>query len=211
MTKIKILVAGHGGQGVLLLSDYIAYTAMLDGKHVAYTPSYGPETRGGKAKCYVVVSDEEVDNPIVEEPDVEIVMNQPSMDFLSYLRPDGLFIYNKSLVDAAPDRDDVKTFGLPATEIADNLKFEIPKGAVADTKMFANAVMFGAFIELCAPKTGDEVIKESLKHLLGGKKEELTALNYLGLTRGREFVRANPEEESSAKGPFHRIPAWAGQ
>ncbi len=211
MTKIKILVAGHGGQGVLLLSDYIAYTAMLDGKHVAYTPSYGPETRGGKAKCYVVISDEEVDNPIVEDPDVEIIMNQPSMDFLNYLRPKGLFMYNKSLVDSAPDRDDVKSFGIPATEIADQLKFDVPKGTVADTKMFANAVMFGSFIELCAPKIGEELLKESLKHFLAGKKEELTTLNYLGLTRGREFVRANPPEESAPQAPFHCIPAWAAQ
>ena len=211
MTKIKVLVAGHGGQGVLLLSDYIAYTAMLDGKHVAYTPSYGPETRGGKAKCYVVVSDEEVDNPIVEEPDVEIIMNQPSMDFLNFLRPQGLLMYNKSLIDAAPDRDDVRAFGIPATEIADRLRFEVPNGAVTDTKMFANAVMFGAFIELCAPKTDDEMIKESLKHFLGGKKEQLITLNYLGLTRGREFVRANPEEKLPAKAPFHCIPAWAAQ
>jgi 2-oxoglutarate ferredoxin oxidoreductase subunit gamma len=211
MTKIKVLVAGHGGQGVLLLSDFIAYTSMLDGKHVAYTPSYGPETRGGKAKCYVVVSDEEVDNPIVEEPDVEIIMNQPSMDFLNYLRPEGLFIYNKSLVNTPPDRDDVQTFGIPATEIADQLKFEIPKGSVTDTKMFANAVMFGAFIELCAPKTGEEVIKESLKHLLGGKKADLTTLNYLGLTRGREFVHENPIEKFSTKAPFHCVPAWAAQ
>jgi len=211
MTKIKILVAGHGGQGVLLLSDYIAYTAMLDGKHVAYTPSYGPETRGGKAKCYVVLSDEEVDNPIVEEPDVEIIMNQPSMDFLNYLRPQGLCVYNKSLVESAPDRDDVKTFGIPATEIADELKFEVPKGSISDSKMFANAVMFGAFIELCAPKTDEGMIKESLKHFLGGKREELTTLNYLGLTRGREFVRANPRQESSVKSGFHCIPAWAAQ
>jgi len=211
MTKIKVLVAGHGGQGVLLLSDYIAYTALLDGKHVAYTPSYGPETRGGKAKCYVVVSDEEVDNPIVEEPDVEIIMNQPSMDFLNYLRPQGLFMYNKSLVDTAPDRDDVKAFAIPATEIADRLRIEIPAGTVPDTKMFANAVMFGAFIEICAPKTDEGVIKESLKHFMEGKREELVAFNYLGLTRGREFVRANPQEEFSAKTPFHCIPAWAAQ
>jgi 2-oxoglutarate ferredoxin oxidoreductase subunit gamma len=211
MTKIKILVAGHGGQGVLLLSDYIAYTAMLDGKHVAYTPSYGPETRGGKAKCYVVLSDEEVDNPIVEEPDVEIIMNQPSMDFLNYLRPEGLCLYNKSLVESAPDRDDVKTFGIPATEIADQLRFEVPQGSTSDTKMFANAVMFGAFLELCAPKTDEGMIKESLKHFLGGKREELTTLNYLGLTKGREFVRANPPPEFSATSGFHCIPAWAAQ
>jgi len=211
LSKLKILVAGHGGQGVLLLSDYIAYTAMLEGRHVAYTPSYGPETRGGKAKCYVVVSDEEVDNPIVEDPDVEIIMNQPSMDFVNYLRPQGLCIYNKTLVEAAPDRDDVKPFGVPATEIADQLKFDVPKSNITDSKMFANAVMFGAFVEICAPKTREEMIKESLKHFLGGKKEELTTLNYLGLTKGREFVRANPQEGIASKSSFHCIPTWAAQ
>jgi 2-oxoglutarate ferredoxin oxidoreductase subunit gamma len=211
MTKTKILVAGHGGQGVLLLSDYIAYTAMLEGKHVAYTPSYGPETRGGKAKCYVVLSDEEVDNPIVEEPDVEIIMNQPSMDFLNYLRPNGLVIYNTSLVDTGADRDDVKPFGIPATEIADRIRYENPSGTVTDTKMFANAVMFGAFIELCSPRIDENRIKESLKYLLTGKKEDLITLNYLGLTRGREFVRANPPEDLPVKTPFHCVPAWAAE
>lgn len=211
MTKTKILVAGHGGQGVLLLSDYIAYTAMLEGKHVAYTPSYGPETRGGKAKCYVVLSDEEVDNPIVEEPDIELIMNQPSMDFLNYLRPNGLVIYNTSLVDTGADRDDVRPFGIPATEIADRLRYELPAGALNDTKMFANAVMFGAFIELCSSKIDENRIKESLRYFMTGKKEDLTAMNYLALTRGREFVRANPTEELSVKTPFHCVPAWAAQ
>jgi 2-oxoglutarate ferredoxin oxidoreductase subunit gamma len=211
VTKTKILVAGHGGQGVLLLSDYIAYTAMIAGKHVAYTPSYGPETRGGKAKCYVVVSDEEVDNPIVEEPDIEIIMNQPSMDFLNYLRPAGLVIYNTSLVDTGADRDDVKSFGIPATEIADRLRIDVSSSTIGDTKMFANAVMFGAFVELCASSIDENRIKESLKYLLAGKKEELITLNYLGLTRGREFVKANPVEELKVKQPFHCIPAWAAQ
>jgi 2-oxoglutarate ferredoxin oxidoreductase subunit gamma len=211
MTKTKLLVAGHGGQGVLLLSDYIAYAAMLEGKHVAYTPSYGPETRGGKAKCYVVISDEEVDNPIVEEPDVEIIMNQPSMEFLNYLRPNGLVIYNASLVDTGVDRDDVRSLGIPATEIADQLKNEIQSKGINDTKMFANAVMFGAFIGLCAPEIDDGRIKESLKYFLSGKKEDLIGLNYLALKKGREFVQANPIAEFSEKWPFHCIPAWAEQ
>ena len=210
MTKTKILVAGHGGQGVLLLSDYIAYTAMLEGKHVAYTPSYGPETRGGKAKCYVVLSDDEVDNPIVEEADVEIIMNQPSMDFLDYLRPNGVFVYNKSLVDSEPDRPDVKALGIPATEVADRLKSEVSTG-IADTKMFANAVMFGAFVELCSPKTDDNRVRESLKHFLSGKREELMTLNFLAVTRGRDFVRANPVVDPRGGASFHSPPSWAVQ
>ena len=211
MTKTKVLIAGHGGQGVLLLSDYIAYTAMLQGKHVAYTPSYGPETRGGKAKCYVVISDEEVDNPIAEEPDVEIIMNQPSMDFLNYLRPNGLIMYNTSLVDTEVDRDDVKQLGIPATEIADNLKLESASTSMGDTKMFANSVMFGAFIELCAPQVQEDHVKESLKHFLAGKKEELMTINYTAISKGREFVKANPIPEFIAKSPFHCLPAWASQ
>ncbi len=211
MTKTKLLVAGHGGQGVLLLSDYIAYTAMLEGKHVAYTPSYGPETRGGKAKCYVVISDEEVDNPIVEEPDVEIIMNQPSMEFLNYLRPNGLVVYNASLVDTGVDRDDVRSLGIPATEIAEQLKGEGQSKGINDTKIFANAVMFGAFIQLCALEIEDDRIKESLKYFLSGRKEDLIGLNYLALRKGREFVQANPIPEFSAKSPFHCIPAWTDQ
>ena len=208
---MKVLIAGHGGQGVLLLSDYIAYTAMLEGKHVAYTPSYGPETRGGKAKCYVVISDEEVDNPIAEEPDVEIIMNQPSMDFLNYLRPNGLVVYNTSLVNTEIDRDDVKRIGVPATEIADNLKRDDSSIKMGDTKMFANSVMFGAFIQLCAPQVQDDQVKESLKHFLAGKKDELITLNYRALTKGREFVKANPVPEIAPTASFHCVPAWASQ
>jgi 2-oxoglutarate ferredoxin oxidoreductase subunit gamma len=211
MSTLKVLAAGHGGQGVLLLGDYIAYAAMLEGKHVAYTPSYGPETRGGKAKCYVVISDEEVDNPIAEVPDVELIMNQPSMDFLASLRPKGLIIYNRSLVDTELDRDDVKRFAIPATEMADGLKGEASSQGIQDPKMFANAVMFGAFLELCAPQIKDDRIKESLKHLLAGKKEGLLSLNYVALMKGREYVRANPMADHLTLSPFHCVPSWAAQ
>jgi 2-oxoglutarate ferredoxin oxidoreductase subunit gamma len=188
LSHTRVLIAGHGGQGILLLGDYIAYTAMLQGKHVAYTPSYGPETRGGKAKCYVIISDGEVDNPIAEEPDIELIMNQPSMDFLSQLRPGGLIIYNKSLIDTRVNRDDVRKLGIPSTEIADNLKHDPKSGDLSDTKMFANAVMFGAFLELCARETSDDQVKESLKHFLAEKKDNLMPLNYLAIMKGRKFA-----------------------
>ena len=211
MTKIKVLIAGHGGQGVLLLGDYIAYAAMLEGKHVAYTPSYGPETRGGKAKCYVIISDEKVDNPIAEEPDIEIIMNQPSMDYLNYLRPDGLVIYNKSLIQDGFERDDLRAVAVPATEIADDLKHEPQASGARDTKMFANSVMFGAFVEACAPNLKGDIVKGMLKYFLEGKKESFIPINDLAIKKGREYVRANPPPERNAQWPYHCIPSWATQ
>jgi 2-oxoglutarate ferredoxin oxidoreductase subunit gamma len=209
MSKMRILIAGHGGQGILLLGDYVAYTAMLQGKHVAYIPSYGPETRGGKTKCYVIVSDEVVDNPIAEEPDVEVILNQPSMDFLKNLHPNGLIIYNKSLIETHIDREDIRRFGIPATEIAENLGNEMP--SKTDTKMFANAVMFGAFLAICAPTVTDDPVKETLKHFLAGKKETLMSINYLAIEKGKAFVNANQPEGNSEKWPYHTIPSWAAQ
>jgi 2-oxoglutarate ferredoxin oxidoreductase subunit gamma len=190
---MRVLIAGHGGQGILLLGDYVAYVAMLGGKHVAYTPSYGPETRGGKAKCYVIISNGTIDNPIAEEPDVEMIMNQPSMDFLGQLHPGGSIIYNESLVDGPIARVDVRKLAIPATEIADNMKRELRPSKNADTKMFANAVMFGAFLESCAPQTNDDQIKESIKHFLAAKKEDLMPLNYLAITKGRKFASQSSE------------------
>jgi len=210
VSRTKILIAGFGGQGILLLGDYIAYSAMLAGKHVAYIPSYGPETRGGKAKCYVIVSDEEVDNPIAEEPDVELIMNQPSMDFLSNLRSEGLIVYNESLVDTAVDRDDVKTLAIPATEIAENLKQDLPPDNKQDTKMFANSVMFGAFLQVCAPDVQNDRVKETLMHFLGGKRETLIPVNYSAIARGKEFARSHPIT-TPGKSAYNSIPSWATQ
>jgi len=192
----------------MLLGDYMAYAAMLQGKHVAYIPSYGPETRGGKAKCYVIISDEAVDNPIAEEPDVELILNQPSMDFLQDLHSKGLIIYNQSLIQTEVDRDDVESFGIPATEIAENLRSEVQ--SKSDTKMFANAVMFGAFLEMCAPDLSSQTLKETLNHFLAGKKDSLISLNYLAIEKGKAFVKSNKENRGKPS-PYPNMPSRATQ
>jgi 2-oxoglutarate ferredoxin oxidoreductase subunit gamma len=183
-------VSGHGGQGVLLLGDYIAYSAMLGGKHVAYTPSYGPETRGGKAKCYVVISDDVIDTPIPEEADLMIIMNQPSMDFVPLLRKGGLLLYNSSLIDEAPQRNDIEKIAVPATETADSLGKETGSATIGDvrptldTRYMANSVMFGAYLGTPAGRSSKKHLNETLEHFLAGKKPELLELNQMAVKRG---------------------------
>jgi 2-oxoglutarate ferredoxin oxidoreductase subunit gamma len=187
VSKTEILLSGHGGQGVLLLGDYIAYSAMLDGKHVAYTPSYGPETRGGKAKCYVVISDEEIDTPIPEEPDLMIILNRPSMDFVPMLRKDGLLLYNSSLIQEESQKNDIKKIAVPATEIADSLGKELnptSSGESNDTRFVANSVMFGAYLGTPAGQTARKHLDETLEHFLAGKKSSLLELNRLAVEHG---------------------------
>jgi 2-oxoglutarate ferredoxin oxidoreductase subunit gamma len=193
VSKTQILLSGHGGQGVLLLGDYIAYSAMLDGKHVVYTPSYGPETRGGKAKCYVVISEDDIDTPIPEEPDLMIIMNQPSMDFVPLLGKGGLLLYNSSLIDGEPQRSDIRKIAVPATEIAGSLGKDLNAHLLGDTKdtgFVANSVMFGAYLGTPAGKAATRHLDQTLEHFLVGKKAGLLELNRLAIERGLTHVTA---------------------
>lgn len=118
----EFIFAGFGGQGVLLIGQLISYAGMMDGKHVTWMPSYGPEMRGGTANCSVVISDHEVGCPIVGEPDAVLVMNNPSLEkFESMLKPGGVLIINSSLVSVKPTRSDIRIIEVPATDLEEEL------------------------------------------------------------------------------------------
>jgi 2-oxoglutarate ferredoxin oxidoreductase subunit gamma len=200
VTKTQILLSGHGGQGVLLLGDCIAYSAVLDGRHVVYTPSYGPETRGGKARCYVVISDDEIDTPIPEEPDLMIILNQPSMDFVPILGKGGILLYNSSLIQESPQRDDIMKIPIPATELADSLAKELSPeilGDTRDTRFVANLVMFGAYLGTPAGRRANRHLDETLQHFLGGKKASLIELNRSAAERGLRLMSTMPTSNRS--------------
>ena len=94
----KMLIAGFGGQGVILAGKLIAHAGMLEGKNVSHIPSYGVEMRGGTANCAVTISDQEVASPFVPHPTTLVVMNKPSLDkFEGSVLPGGNIFINSSL------------------------------------------------------------------------------------------------------------------
>jgi 2-oxoglutarate ferredoxin oxidoreductase subunit gamma len=188
--KSEIIVAGHGGQGVLELANYLSYYELLKGKYVAYTPSYGPESRGGKVKCYVVSSEEKIDCPIVEEPGCLIIMNIPSMDFVPLLRSGGLLLMNSSLIPEMEIRKDIHVLKVPATEIADRL--ENP-GNIQDTKIASNCVMLGAYLSATGEELDRNVLEEVFGHFLVDRKAMFIPLDMLAVEKGYEYLHQIPQ------------------
>jgi 2-oxoglutarate ferredoxin oxidoreductase subunit gamma len=183
------LIVGHGGQGVLDLGNFIAYDAILRGQKVAYTPSYGPETRGGKVRCYVIRSDEEIDSPIVDEPDVLVAMNNPSMDFETAVKQRGLLLMNSSLIDRPQTRKDIETVRIPATEIAEGMRNEAAD--LPDTRVLQNAVMYGAVIASENDVINEEQTRVVLEHVYSGTKSRFIPANLKATLRGDGFVRTS--------------------
>ena len=151
----KAILAGFGGQGVLMMGVTLANAAMREEKHVTYLPTYGAEVRGGTANCTVSVGDEEIDSPIASNPDYLVVLNAPSLNkFQSVLRQGGDCLVNTSLVRQKPIRRDVNVHEIAASEMAEGM------GDIRSTNM----IMLGSFLKISGmvrPETVLEIIEET--------------------------------------------------
>ena len=91
-----IKIAGFGGQGVLLLGQFLAEMGMREGLEVSWLPSYGPEMRSGSAHCHVCLSKDRIGSPVLSRPDVLIAMNEISLrKFAAQVAPGGTIIYGR--------------------------------------------------------------------------------------------------------------------
>ncbi|MBA7497851.1 Pyruvate synthase subunit PorC [subsurface metagenome] len=175
----RIIISGFGGQGVMLIGRLLAYAGMIEGKKVAWMPSYGPEMRGGTANCTVLISSNEIGSPIVSHPKVLIAMNQPSLDkFESNVSENGLIILNDSLIKREVNRNDVKVIRIPADDIADKL----------GNSRAANMVVLGAYVKK-SKVVKMETIFKALEKALAGRNKKLLELNKEALKQGAELVK----------------------
>jgi len=170
----EIIFAGFGGQGVLFAGQLLAYTALEEGKHVTWIPSYGPEMRGGTANCTVVVSDDPIGSPVCKHPSIAVVFNNPSLEKYESVTADGgLLVVNQSLIVTPPARDDIEIVLIPATAIASEL------GQVRVTNM----VLLGALLAR-KPLVAMETVQHVLQQKLGQRKAHLHEVNITALERG---------------------------
>ena len=178
--KKGYIFAGFGGQGMLLIGKFLAMANMLDGKHVSWLPSYGPEMRGGTANCSVIVSDEEVASPMIDKADVLIAMNLPSLDkFEHTVKPGGLIVVNSSIIDRKVQRDDVRVVYCDAAHIAENVKN--PKGA--------NVAILGAMMGADDASVSMDKMVEAIRIELGERKARFLDGNKAALVAGMDLSK----------------------
>ena len=171
------LIAGFGGQGLLFAGKFLAYKGLLENKEVSWLPSYGPEMRGGTASCSVIIGDEPVGSPIVEHPDVLMVMNLPSLNrYEQAVQPGGTIFVDSSLVERKVERSDVKAIYVPATRLA----------VENDMTPLANMILTGKILEEMGEFAVDGV-QAALKKVVSAKHPEMFDLNLKALQIGRDF------------------------
>lgn len=169
----RIIIAGSGGQGIMLLGKVLAETAMREGRFVTWLPAYGAEVRGGTSHCMVVISDVQIGSPFIEKADTLIIMNGPSLEkFKNRIKEKGLLIINSSLASGAVNKN-LLTFKYPFTEMA------IKAGNIR----VANMVALGCFLSRTKVVSLKNVL-EVITDLAPQDKKNLVAINKAALEEG---------------------------
>jgi len=170
----EFIIAGFGGQGIVSSGIILAYAGLLENLNVTFFPSYGAEMRGGTANCSVVVSDEKIASPVVVNPDIVIIMNEPSLlKFEPLVKPGGILFFNQTLIKSRPKRNDIEVIAVEANKIAE----ELGQGRIA------NMVMLGALIKK-TKIVGIESMKKAQRKRFSRASEEQLTVNDRALERG---------------------------
>lgn len=173
----RLIIAGSGGQGIMLLGKVLAEAAMREDKFVTWLPAYGAEVRGGTAYCMVVISDKEISSPFIDKADSLILMNEPSfLRFHKRIKSKGLSVVNSSLVKQ--DISDKKgCLKYPFSEIAER---------IGNIKV-ANMVALGCYLaqaKIVQAKTVLKVIAE----IAPAEKKDLIKINQEALLEGMNLA-----------------------
>jgi 2-oxoglutarate ferredoxin oxidoreductase subunit gamma len=170
----RVLIAGSGGQGVVLIGRLLANVAIETIQHVTFFPSYGAEVRGGTSSCQVILSNREIASPLSDELDSLILMNQQSVDrFAANITNRSLVVVNTSLCKIAPGS---QWSGIPATELANKL---------GDDRV-SNFIILGAYTarrRTIAPSA----IRDSIRQLLQKKGAKVVDCNIRAFNCGLEY------------------------
>ena len=146
----EIIIAGFGGQGVLSMGKILAYSGMMQDQEVSWMPSYGPEMRGGTANVTVILSDQRISSPILNQYDTAILLNQQSMDkFEKSVKAGGTLIYDGNGITRHPERKDVNIYRIDAADEASKLGL---------SKTF-NMIVLGGYLKIKPIVELENVIK----------------------------------------------------
>jgi len=175
----EIIIAGFGGQGVLSMGKILAYSGIMQNKEVSWMPSYGPEMRGGTANVTVIISDERISSPIVNQYDTAIILNQQSLDkFENSVKTGGTLIYDPNGITRHPQRKDINIYSIKATEEA---------AKMGNTKIF-NMVVLGGYIKIKPIVALDNIIK-GLEKSLPKRHHNLIPENKAAILKGMEIIK----------------------
>lgn len=189
---MNILVAGVGGQGVILASDIMSEVFMEAGYDVKKSEVHGMAMRGGIVTSHFRFG-KKVYSPLIKEGEVDILFafeQLESLRWLNHLRPNGKVLINDHKINPPIVNLGEMEYpkGIPEIIKSKFKDFYLVKGTeialqIGDVRT-ANVVLLGAISKLFELKE-DLWLNTILNHL----PSKVHELNREAFTAGRDQIR----------------------
>jgi len=117
--RYGIQLVGKGGQGLQLLGMVLADALAQAGKNVVVTQKYGAQQRGGTSVANLVISDSEIDFPLVTSPDILLALTQEGFDaYAGKVTRSHTIIIDSGNVQVPDEMQDVHILSVPIEDMA---------------------------------------------------------------------------------------------
>lgn len=178
--KHELAIVGLGGAGVLTVGRQVALAGSRMYRYVSYYPSYSWQMRGGSSECAVILSNEEIACPILEQPDNMLVLaSNLFKTFIDRIRPGGLVVVGSLGLDKDIDSAGFNMVIIPEVE---------KEASAIGAAVVANTIMLGAYIQITG-SLSPKAVEAELENQFGDK-EKVLALNIKALQRGIELAKS---------------------
>ena len=176
MKELNVVLAGVGGQGILLASQILGVSAVKEGFNVRVSEIHGMAQRGGAVVSHVRIG-EKVRSPIVLEGNADVILGFEPLETLrniKYASEKTLIIISKETIvptGFSPEPVQYPNFD----EIIEKIKIFTEKLLVVDALKLArragsaitrNIVLLGALAANGILPMKNETIKETIKELV---------------------------------------------
>lgn len=180
--RTEIRLAGFGGQGIIRSGLMLSMAACIySDRNAVQTQSYGPESRGGSCRSEVVIADEEIDFPKVDEPDIIVIMSQEAYHkYAEKAKNSATILVDPDMVTdrKAPAKRDI--YEVPATKIAEKMGKTI----------VANVVMLGALTAITNLVTSEAMKKAVLRNVPKGTEKLNMSAFEKGYDYGKQILKS---------------------
>ncbi len=175
MQIFNIVIAGVGGQGVLMASKVLAEGALASGMDVKQNEVHGMAQRGGSVISFVRIGDQ-INSPVVMPGSADLLISFEPLEALRYihfLKPEGRLVYNKISINpstvaaglAIYPQDVEEQIAAACTEAHGIDALSIARQA--GNGKAVNMVMVGTVMKYLPLK--EEIITEVVKQISKGK------------------------------------------
>jgi 2-oxoglutarate ferredoxin oxidoreductase subunit gamma len=173
--RYELVMAGLGGQGVLLATQILIRAAMQEYPYVSWFPSYATLVRGGDCEGTAIFADEPIHSPLIYSPAAMVIMSMYALEtFNDRIAPGSLLILDSSLISQTPNRDGIELVQVPATQQAADL----------GSSQAANLILLGAYLRQTASMGIEAIEAELTRTMVQENKEAFLSTNLAALRWG---------------------------